>query len=269
MKIARVLSENRRLYAASQDGKRFFEIRGSLLHSWEVSDTEVFPERLLAPVDPVQILAVGVNYRAHAEEMGSAFPEYPVIFMKGVGSLLDPDQAIRIPEYLGSDQVDYEVELAVLIGRTCKNVTEDQALEYVLGYTVANDVTARDWQKRWGGGQWCRAKSFDTFCPVGPWLVTADEIPDPNTLNLCSRVNGEVRQNSTTADMIFKVSRLIAFLSGSTTLPAGTLILTGTPPGVGMAMTPPRYLVPGDRVEVEISGIGVLANPVEWESTTS
>jgi 2-keto-4-pentenoate hydratase/2-oxohepta-3-ene-1,7-dioic acid hydratase in catechol pathway len=158
--------------------------------------------------------------------------------------------------------VDYEAELAVVIGRTAKNVSRREAFDYVLGYTIANDVSARDWQKRWGGGQFCRGKSFDTFAPLGPAIITRDELTDPNNLRIQCRVNGEVRQDSTTADMIFDVGALIEFLSGSTTLFPGSTILTGTPEGVGASRKPPAYLRAGDLVEVEIEKIGVLSNPV-------
>ena len=161
--------------------------------------------------------------------------------------------------------MDYEAELAVVIGKAAKNVTRENALSHVLGYTCANDVSARDWQKEGGGSQWCRGKSFDTFCPLGPWLVTPDEIPNPNALHISTKVNGETLQDSSTGDMIFDVATLIEFLSGSTTLLPGTVILTGTPSGVGMARTPPRWLQAGDTVTVEIEKIGALTNPVTEE----
>jgi 2-keto-4-pentenoate hydratase/2-oxohepta-3-ene-1,7-dioic acid hydratase in catechol pathway len=166
---------------------------------------------------------------------------------------------------LASDEVDYECELAVVIGRRCKNVSPEHALEYVLGYTCANDVSARDWQIKKGGSQWSRGKTFDTFAPLGPVLVTADEIPNPNALRISTRLNGEVVQDSNTSDMIFDVPHIIAFLSGSTTLLPGTVILTGTPEGVGMARTPPRWLEPGDEVSIDIEGIGTLTNSVVFE----
>jgi len=166
---------------------------------------------------------------------------------------------------LKSTEVDWECELAIVIGKKCKNVAKEKALDYVLGYTCANDVSARDWQKRWGGSQWCRGKSFDTFCPLGPAIVTRDEIADPNALRVQTLVNGETMQDSNTRDMIFDVPTLIAFLSGSMTLLPGTVILTGTPSGVGMGMKPPRYLKAGDAVKVVIEGIGELANPVTME----
>jgi len=166
---------------------------------------------------------------------------------------------------LRSDSVDYECELAVVIGKTCHNVSRDRALEHVLGYTCGNDISARDWQRNGGGGQWCRGKTFATFCPLGPAIVTTDEIPDPNTLAITTRVNGELMQDWTTSDMIFDVPALIEFLSASTKLLPGTVILTGTPHGVGFARTPPVFLKAGDTVSVEIEKIGCLTNPVVEE----
>mgnify|MGYP006279826845 CR=1 FL=1 len=217
---------------------------------------------LLAPVVPPVIFCIGLNYRRHAEEMGARIPQYPVLFFKNPSALLDPGAEILLPRNLVSTQVDFEGELAVVLGKTCRNVTREEALDHVLGYTAANDVSARDWQKERGGSQWCRGKSFDTFAPLGPWIVTPDEIPDPGVLGITTRVNGEVLQDSNTADMIFDIPALLEFLSGDTTLPAGSVILTGTPEGVGMGRNPQRWLQQGDRVEVEIAGIGVLENRV-------
>ncbi|MCE9541907.1 MAG: fumarylacetoacetate hydrolase family protein [Verrucomicrobia bacterium] len=169
---------------------------------------------------------------------------------------------MQTPRKLPSTQVDYEGELAVIIGKTCRNVTRENALSHVLAYTVANDISARDWQKDWGGSQWCRGKSFDTFAPMGPWMVTPDEILNPNALRITTKVNGEILQDSNTGDMIFDVPALIEFLSADTTLSVGTIILTGTPSGVGVGRTPQHWLHPGDRVEVEIEGIGRLENLV-------
>ena len=185
--------------------------------------------------------------------------------MKAPTTVQNPGDPIVIPRFLRSDKVDYEGELGVVIGRPCKNVSPADALSYVLGYVAANDVSARDWQKEKGGGQFCRGKSFDTFCPVGPCLVTTDELPDPSNLTLRTFVNQDKMQESSTSDMIFDVPTLISFLSGSTTLLPGTLILTGTPSGVGEARDPRRFLVPGDEVTVEIEGIGLLTNPVVEE----
>jgi 2-keto-4-pentenoate hydratase/2-oxohepta-3-ene-1,7-dioic acid hydratase in catechol pathway len=233
---------------------------------FEVTDQRITPFRLLTPIDFRCIYAVGLNYRAHAEESGQEPPKYPMIFMKAPTSIQNPGDPIVLPRFLRSDRVDYEGELGVVIGRPCKNVKPEDALTYVLGYTCANDVSARDWQKEKGGGQFCRGKSFDTFCPSGPCLVTADEIPDPSKLTIRTFVNEDKMQESSTDDLIFDVPHLISFLSGSTTLLPGTLILTGTPSGVGDARDPRRYLVPGDEVTVEIDEIGMLTNPVVEET---
>ena len=182
--------------------------------------------------------------------------------MKTTSALQNPGDPIELPRTLRSDKVDYECELAVIIGKDCRNATKSNALEYVLGYTCANDVSARDWQVEWGGSQWCRGKTFDTFLPLGPALVTADEIADPNSLGIKTILNGETLQDWNTDDMIFDVPTLIEFLSGSTTLRAGTVILTGTPQGVGAARKPPIFLQDGDTVTISIDRIGELTNPV-------
>jgi 2-keto-4-pentenoate hydratase/2-oxohepta-3-ene-1,7-dioic acid hydratase in catechol pathway len=193
-------------------------------------------------------------------------PVQPVLFVKGINTVQNPEDPIILPRHLRSDEVDYECELAVVIGRAAKNVPRARALDYVLGYTCANDVSARDWQLRRGGGQWCRGKFFDTFAPLGPCLVTTDELPNPNALTIRTTLNGQVVQDWNTADMIFDVPALIEFLSGSTTLVPGTVILTGTPHGVGMSAKPePRWLQAGDRVTIEIGSIGALTNPVAAE----
>ena len=194
-----------------------------------------------APFTPRAIFCAGVNYADHAKEFGSQQQTHPTIFMKNPASATGSG-TVLLPRFLRSDAVDYEAELAVVIGRDCHNVTSAQALDYVLAYTCANDVSARDWQKEWGGGQWCRGKSFDTFCPLGPCLVTPDEIPDPQELQVSFRLNGTTMQSAATATMQFSVADLIAFLAASSTLPAGSVILTGTPAGVGMAQKPPRWL---------------------------
>jgi len=182
--------------------------------------------------------------------------------MKTPNSVQNPGDAIEIPRFMASHKVDYECELAVVIGKPCKNASRENAMDYVLGYTCANDVSARDWQIEWGGGQWCRGKSFDTFSPLGPCLVTTDEIQNPNELAIQTVLNGDTVQNWNTSDMIFDVPTLIAFLSGSNTLLPGTVILTGTPHGVGMAAKPPRWLKAGDVVTIDIEKIGQLTNPV-------
>lgn len=192
-------------------------------------------------------------------------PEYPVIFAKGINAMQNPGDAIVLPAGGYSSEVDYECELVVVIGKACKNVKRTEALNYVAGYTCGNDVSARDWQLKRGGSQWSRGKSFDTFAPIGPCLVTRDELADPSGLRIQTVLNGRVMQDANTRDMIFDVPVLIEFLSRSTTLLPGTLIFTGTPQGVGMAQTPPRWLRAGDEVSVVIERIGTLTNPVREE----
>ncbi len=252
------------------DGSRE-RLEGDLFGSLRPSGQATEVATLLAPLEPRAILCIGVNYCRHALEFGSPIPQRPVLFMKSPGAVQHPGAPIELPTALASQQVDYEGELAVVIGRTCRNVSRGEALACVLGYTCANDVSARDWQKRpeLGGGQWCRGKSFDTFAPLGPVLATAASIPDPNALSLRTWLNGELVQDASTDDMIFDVPDLISFLSGSTTLLPGTVILTGTPSGVGMAADPPRWLRPGDAVAIEIEGIGRLENPVVAEEAAA
>jgi 2-keto-4-pentenoate hydratase/2-oxohepta-3-ene-1,7-dioic acid hydratase in catechol pathway len=221
--------------------------------------------RVLAPLEPRAILCIGLNYRQHAAETNAALPEFPVLFAKNPASVQHPGEPIVLPRWLRSGKVDYECELAVVIRKAARNVPRARALQYVLGYTCANDVSARDWQKEGGGGQWCRGKSFDTFCPLGPCLATPESIPNPNALKISTRVGSEVLQESNTSDMIFDIPTLIEFLSGSTTLLPGTVILTGTPSGVGMARKPPRWLQPGEQVTIAIEGIGELTNPIVEE----
>ena len=217
----------------------------------------------LPPVLPTAIFCIGLNYGGHAEETGMEIPRYPVVFMKNPAAATGHRTPVIIPESCRqTPEVDYEAELAVVIGRKARNVHVDEALEYVAGYTAANDISARRWQKKAGGGQWVRGKSFDTFCPLGPALITPDEIEDPNGVDIACRVNGEVLQKSNTGDMIFSVARLIAFLSEDTTLLPGTVILTGTPEGVGFTRNPPIFLKPGDTIETTIERIGTLYNPV-------
>jgi len=239
--------------------------------------------RRLAPVVPSNIFCIGLNYREHAEETGAAIPERPVVFMKPTTTLCDPGGAVVVPTAKlragdGPD-LDSEAELAVVMGvnrdgQFAKDVSEGEALDYVLGYTCGNDVSARRWQKHGGGGQWVRGKGFDTFCPLGPVLVTPapgpapgneddqDVIADPQDLKITGMLNDRVMQSSHTSDMIFSVAEIISFLSRDTTLRPGTVILTGTPPGVGFVREPAVWVLPGDEVSVEIEKIGELRNPV-------
>jgi len=214
---------------------------------------------LLAPVPrPGKLICIGLNYRDHAIESKMPIPERPVVFSKFSSSVIGPGEAVVVPSK--SEQVDYEAELAVVIGRRAKNVTPEQAYDYVLGYTIVNDVSARDFQ--FADGQWQRGKSCDTFAPMGQWIVTTDEIPDPHTLSIKLRLNGQTMQDSNTNQLIFGVPELIAFLSESITLEPGDVIATGTPPGVGFARKPPVFLKSGDVMEVEIEGIGTLTSPI-------
>jgi 2-keto-4-pentenoate hydratase/2-oxohepta-3-ene-1,7-dioic acid hydratase in catechol pathway len=217
--------------------------------------------QLLAPIPrPGKVLCLGLNYRDHAAESGSPIPSEPVIFSKASSSVIGHEQPIRLPE--ASDQVDYEVELAFVIGRAARGVPAAEAMPHVAGYTVLNDVSARDYQREKPGGQWTLAKSFDTFCPMGPWLVTADEIRDPHDLKLECVVSTERMQSSSTSRMIFTVPAIIEYLSRVLTLEPGDVVATGTPPGVGFARKPPRFLRPGDVVECTVERIGTLRNPV-------
>ena len=263
MKIIRYQSKSGQIgYAVEQSDGAPKQIEGDIYGKFSVTDRPADVKKILAPVAPTTIFCIGLNYRKHAEETKAKIPEFPVLFMKSPSAVTNPDDPIILPRHLKSDQVDYECELAVVIGKTCKNVSKADALKNVLGYTCANDVSARDWQKVYGGSQWCRGKTFDTFCPLGPRLVTPDEIPNPNGLKIKTIIDGESLQDWTTGDMIFDVPSLIAFLSGSTTLLPGTVILTGTPHGVGMARTPPKWLKAGDKVTIEVEKIGKLTNPV-------
>jgi acylpyruvate hydrolase len=207
---------------------------------------------------PGKILAVGLNYAAHAAEQSAKTPEFPLVFSKCVTALTGPRDEIRLPRI--SEMIDYEAELAVVIGKEARSVSADHAIDYIAGYTIMNDVTARDLQKR--ERQWVRAKGLDTFAPCGPWLVTADEIGDPHSLDIELRVNGEVRQRSNTSDLIFKIPQLIEFISQDLTLRRGDIISTGTPSGVGVFMEPPVFLKTGDEIEVEVEQIGLLRNRV-------
>lgn len=263
MKIIRFLAPSGQThYGVPRSDKKASRIEGNVFGVFEVTNETIDVATLLAPVVPTQILCIGLNYRFHARECGLKEPAFPVLFTKGLNTVQRPGGPVEIPGKLPSAEVDYEGELAVVIGRDCKNVHAAKALDYVLGYTCANDISARDWQLKNGGGQWCRGKAFDTFLPLGPALVLKDEIPDPHQLQLRCAVNGTVVQDWKTDDMIFRIPELIEFLSGSTTLAAGTVIITGTPHGVGMSRKPPLWLRAGDNIEVEIEKIGRLVNPV-------
>lgn len=217
--------------------------------------------RLLAPVQsPGKVICIGLNYRDHAAESGVEPPPEPVVFNKFPQSVIGPEEPIRIPAVC--QQVDYEAELVVVIGKRGKHIPRASAFTHVAGYMNGNDVSSRDWQSHKPGKQWLLGKSPDTFAPTGPWLLTADEVPDSRNLSIKLRLNGQTMQNSSSYELIFGVDELIAYVSQLVMLEPGDLIFTGTPPGVGMARKPPVWLKPGDVCEVEITGLGILKNPV-------
>jgi 2-keto-4-pentenoate hydratase/2-oxohepta-3-ene-1,7-dioic acid hydratase in catechol pathway len=217
-------------------------------------------ETFLSPAGPPNVVGIGLNYRKHAEEQGlKSLPKEPLIFLKATTSVIGPGEPIVLP-HAAPDEVDYEAELAIVMGKKARNVSEDDAIGFVLGFTCANDVSARDCQKV-RDKQWARGKSFDTFCPLGPVIVTPDEI-DAQNAPIRAILNGKVMQESNTSDMIFSIRQLVSFVSHQFTLLPGTVILTGTPEGVGFARQPPVYLRPGDSIAIEIDGIGRLENPV-------
>ncbi|MBC8871199.1 MAG: fumarylacetoacetate hydrolase family protein [Planctomycetes bacterium] len=217
------------------------------------------PSKLMAPVpDPQKVICIGLNYADHAAESGSPIPEEPVIFNKFPTAVRGHGDAIVLPKL--SDQVDYEAELVVIIGKQGRHIPREQAFAHVAGYACGHDVSGRDWQLGKPGGQWLMGKSFDSFAPLGPELVTCDEVGDPGQLGIQLRLNGETMQDSNTKQLIFPVDQLVAYISGVCTLKPGDVIFTGTPPGVGFARQPKVLLKPGDVVEVEIERIGVLRN---------
>jgi 2-keto-4-pentenoate hydratase/2-oxohepta-3-ene-1,7-dioic acid hydratase in catechol pathway len=220
------------------------------------------PLKRLPPVpSPEKIICIGLNYADHARETKAQIPSCPVVFSKFPTALLPHEGTVRLPRE--SQQVDYEAELVLVIGRGGRRILESNARSHIAAYTCGNDVSARDWQKNKPGGQWLSGKSFDTFAPCGPWMVTADEIPDPSKLDIRLRLNGQVMQESNTSELIFPVDQLVSYVSQFCTLHPGDLVYTGTPSGVGMGRTPPVYLKPGDVTEVEIERIGVLRSGFE------
>ncbi|MFB3925978.1 MAG: fumarylacetoacetate hydrolase family protein [Syntrophales bacterium] len=267
MKIVRFLSHGEKIsygiYAPERPDEAL-EIEGDIFGEFRMTERRLKIEKWLAPVDPPNILALGINYRQHGDETQMTYPDIPVLFLKATTSITGPGSVIWLPR-AGPSLVDYEGELAVVIGRRVKNIPKEEALSCVLGYTCANDVSARDWQFHKQKNQWARGKSFDSFCPIGPYIVTADEILDPNNLRISTLLNGSIVQDSDTSDMIFDVPSIISNLSMSMTLLPGTVILTGTPEGVGYTRNPPVFLNPGDIVSVSIEGIGELSNVVRCE----
>lgn len=264
MRISRFIDQdNTTRYGILQDDDTAEVLSGDLYQGLQPTGKSASVKRLLAPLEPSNILGIGLNYHEHAKETGKEVSENPILFMKPVTAVIGPGEYIRLPKCsTWGPEVDYEAELAVVIGKAALDVPVESALDHVLGYTCSNDVSARRWQKHGGGGQWVRGKGFDTFCPLGPELVTGDEIPDPQHLQIRCTLNGTVMQDGNSSDMIFSLARLISELSRDRTLSPGTVILTGTPPGVGVARTPPVFLSDGDIVTIEIEGIGRLTNQV-------
>lgn len=228
------------------------------------ADGKFVTGRLLAPIpSPGKIICIGLNYKDHAAESGQPIPSEPVCFSKFSSATIGPEAEIRLPKV--AHKVDYEAELVVIIGKRGKHIPKEKAFEYIAGYTNGNDVSARDWQIGRPGGQWMMGKTPDTFAPMGPYLVTADEIADPHQLQVQFRLNGQTLQNSNTKELIFKLDELLAHLSQLITLEPGDVIFTGTPPGVGAARQPPIFMKGGDLAEVEIAGLGILKNFVVAE----
>ena len=250
-------------YGSLGDQGRIQPIEGDIFGEFAVMDDVIEPssvQQILAPVDPPMIMAAGLNYKSHAEEGGFPYPEAPLLFMKAPTAVVGADDSIMLP-YMAPDEVDYEAELAIIIRKEAKNVPADSAREFILGYTCGNDVSARDCQMRLDR-QWTRGKSFDTFCPLGPCIATD---VDPENLDIKLTLNGKIMQHSNTSDLIFPVNELVSYISQNMTLRPGTVVMTGTPGGVGVMRQPPVYLKSGDVVEVTIEGIGTLKNPVAVE----
>lgn len=266
MHLVKYISENNKIEYGEWDLQKpeyAKRIEGDIFNDFSVSSTEENIKKILPPVAPPNILAIGLNYRKHADETNIRYPNIPVMFIKAANSITGHNSHILLPR-IGPDEVDYEGELAIIIGKTAKNISTENAKEYILGYTCANDVSARDWQIQKQKKQWARGKSFDTFCPIGPCLVTPDSL-NPDALHIKTILNGNVVQDSNTSDMIFDVASIVHHLSQSMTLLPGTVILTGTPEGVGFTRKPPIYLKQGDVISVEIEGIGKLTNQVTSE----
>lgn len=267
MKIIRFMSEKNQLAYGLHDPElpdHARLIQGDIFGKVKVTSKRVKIHHFLSPVFPCNILALGLNYRKHADETKVSYPEIPIVFIKATTSVAGHMSPIILPA-AGPDNVDYEAELAVVIGKKVKNVSPSEAMDCIMGYTCANDVSARDWQIEKQKKQWARGKSFDTFCPLGPCLITRDEIPDPQNLRIRTILNGQTVQDSNTSDMIFDIPAIVSDLSRSMTLLPGTVILTGTPEGVGFTRQPPLFLQDGDTVTINIEKIGQLTNSVRRE----
>lgn len=267
MKIIRFISQNDQFAYGLHDPelpRQARIIQGDIFGKFRVTSKLAKIQHILSPVPPCNVLALGLNYRKHADETNVSYPEIPVVFIKSTTSVVGHMSPIILPA-AGPDNVDYEAELALVIGKKVKNINPSEAMDCIMGYTCANDVSARDWQIEKQKKQWARGKSFDTFCPLGPYLVTRDEIPDPQNLRIRTILNGDTVQDSSTSDMIFDIPAIVSDLSRSMTLLPGTVILTGTPEGVGFTRQPPLFLQDGDTVTIHIEKIGQLTNPVRRE----
>lgn len=259
MKLLR-FSHSGNIFFGALEGEQVRKISGDIFSDFQLCD-ELIALRdvhLLSPVNTNLLLCVGKNYSAHAAEFHSEVPKSPVFFIKAPNSLNAPNDPVFLPPAEMSTMIDFEAELAIVIGKSGKNIPEEKALEYVLGYTCANDITARNWQRE--DGQWARGKSLDGFCPLGPWIET--EL-DPSDLKIEGRLNGQIMQSARTSELVFKIPYLIHFISRGMTLNQGTVILTGTPAGCGFAREPQVWLKKGDCFEVEIEGIGILKSKIE------
>ena len=262
MKIARIKIDGQQTVYALVEDQGYRLIEGSPWEKWRATDSVIAASRaaLLAPVQPPQIVAIGRNYREHAAETLSDVPTAPLIFIKTINCVIGPGDAVVLPA-MAPNEVDYEAELAIVIGKEAKNVPEERAYDYILGFTCGIDVSARDCQLRIDK-QWARGKCFDTFLPLGPWIATG---LDGNRLAISMTINGQTLQDSNTSQMIFPCRYLVSYVSRCMTLYPGSIIMTGTPGGVGMGRKPPRWLAQGDVMTVEIEGIGALTNPVRNE----
>ena len=267
MKFATYTHQNRtrtgvivddRIYTTASADSMLYMIRRGITPSRTYEYLPLADVKLEAPLHPSKLICIGRNYAEHAKETGSDVPTAPIIFAKFPSSIIGNGETVTWSESV-TKEVDWEGELAVVIGKKARNVTEEDAFKYVFGYTIANDVSARDLQLR-QDSQWTRGKSLDTFCPLGPWVVTRDEIADPHNLSVKTTVSGELRQDGNTKDFIFNIPFLISYCSRMFTLEPGDLILTGTPSGVGEGMKPPTYLKDGDTITINIEGIGELTN---------
>lgn len=263
MKIIRYQQDDEIKKGILKDDK-IFKIEGNIFSDFsaaEAAEAALDEIKIMAPIVPPNLIAIGLNYKKHAEETDADLPEKPLIFLKATSSLTGSQSEIILPK-LAPKEVDFEAELAVIIGKKAKNIEAVEVDDYILGYSCANDVSARDCQKRLDK-QWARGKSFDTFCPLGPWIETD---LNPDDLSIKSILNGEIMQQSRTSDMIFKVEQLVSYLSHNMTLLPGTVILTGTPEGVGFARKKQIFLEAGDEITIEIEGLGSLKNKVRLET---